>query len=132
MLLLQKRIICFGSPVRPITSLILGIVSLHPDVLEKGFHEVSRIPTDSKTTVIFDNLEEEILKTKIDGENNVEINAENKTLLFDDSANLEPKNIEVNVEHDYNEIETLSSGGSNLSRNGSVDPITSKLLFYDI
>ncbi|XP_055617086.1 late secretory pathway protein AVL9 homolog [Toxorhynchites rutilus septentrionalis] len=45
LLLLQKRIICFGSPVQPICALILGIVSLHPELLSEGFQEVACVKT---------------------------------------------------------------------------------------
>ncbi|XP_058818712.1 late secretory pathway protein AVL9 homolog [Topomyia yanbarensis] len=45
LLLLQKRVVCFGSPVQPICSLILGVVSLHPELLAKGFQEVACVKT---------------------------------------------------------------------------------------
>lgn len=41
LLLLQKRVVCFSSPVRPMCTLILGITSLMPRLLEKGFQEVA-------------------------------------------------------------------------------------------
>ncbi|XP_031629343.1 late secretory pathway protein AVL9 homolog [Contarinia nasturtii] len=41
LMLLQKRVVCFGSPVRPICTLILGILSLHPNLLESGFDEAA-------------------------------------------------------------------------------------------
>lgn len=43
--LLQRRIICFGSPVKPICSLIIGIASLHPLLIEKGFQQVACVRT---------------------------------------------------------------------------------------
>lgn len=45
LLLLQRRIICFGSPVKPMCSLILGIASLHPSLIEKGFQQVACVRT---------------------------------------------------------------------------------------
>lgn len=45
LLMLQKRIICFGSPVQPTCALILGVVSLHPELLPKGFQEVACVKT---------------------------------------------------------------------------------------
>lgn len=45
LLLLQKRVVCFGSPVQPICALILGVVSLHPELLTKGFQEVACVKT---------------------------------------------------------------------------------------
>lgn len=45
LLLLQKRVVCFGSPVQPICSLILGVVSLYPELLAKGFEEVACVKT---------------------------------------------------------------------------------------
>lgn len=41
LMLLQKRVVCFGSPVRPICSLILSIASLHPELLVQGFQQVA-------------------------------------------------------------------------------------------
>lgn len=43
--LLQKRVVCFGSPVRSMCALILGISSLIPRLLEKGFQEVACVRT---------------------------------------------------------------------------------------
>lgn len=45
LLLLQRRIVCFGSPVRPMCDLILSIASLHPQLLESGFREVACVKT---------------------------------------------------------------------------------------
>lgn len=45
LLLLQRRIVCFGSPVRPMCDLILSIASLHPQLLELGFREVACVRT---------------------------------------------------------------------------------------
>lgn len=45
LLLLQKRVVCFSSPVRPMCGLILGITSLLPRLLEKGFQEVACVRT---------------------------------------------------------------------------------------
>jgi Transport protein Avl9 len=41
LLLLQKRVICFGSPVRPVCNMIMSIISLHPQVIASGFQEVA-------------------------------------------------------------------------------------------
>lgn len=41
LMLLQKKVVCFGSPVRPTGALILGILSLHPNLLESGFDEAA-------------------------------------------------------------------------------------------
>ncbi|XP_035778446.1 late secretory pathway protein AVL9 homolog [Anopheles albimanus] len=43
--LLQKRVLYFGSPVHPTCSLILSIVSLHPELLSKGFQQVACVKT---------------------------------------------------------------------------------------
>uniref|UniRef100_A0A1Q3FWU8 UDENN domain-containing protein n=1 Tax=Culex tarsalis TaxID=7177 RepID=A0A1Q3FWU8_CULTA len=45
LLLLQKRVVCYGSPVQPICALILGVVSLHPGLLADGFQEVACVKT---------------------------------------------------------------------------------------
>uniref|UniRef100_A0A182TS55 UDENN domain-containing protein n=1 Tax=Anopheles melas TaxID=34690 RepID=A0A182TS55_9DIPT len=41
LLLLQKRVIFYGSPVHPTCALILGIASLHPELISKGFQQVA-------------------------------------------------------------------------------------------
>ncbi|XP_018800974.1 PREDICTED: late secretory pathway protein AVL9 homolog isoform X2 [Bactrocera latifrons] len=43
--LLQRRVVCFGSPVRGMCVLVLGIASLIPRLLEKGFQEVACVRT---------------------------------------------------------------------------------------
>lgn len=45
LLLLQRRIVCFGSPVRPMCEFILSIASLHPLLLESGFKQVACVRT---------------------------------------------------------------------------------------
>ncbi|XP_035900998.1 late secretory pathway protein AVL9 homolog [Anopheles stephensi] len=45
LLLLQKRVVCFGSPVHPTCALILGIASLHPELISKGFQQVACVKT---------------------------------------------------------------------------------------
>lgn len=45
LLLLQRRIVCFGSPVRPMCEFILSIASLHPFLLESGFKQVACVRT---------------------------------------------------------------------------------------
>lgn len=44
-MLLQRKVVCFGSPVRPNCSLILSILSLHPELLEHGFTEAACVQT---------------------------------------------------------------------------------------
>lgn len=36
LLLLEKRVLFYGSPVRPLCTTILSIISLHPHLLNKG------------------------------------------------------------------------------------------------
>jgi hypothetical protein len=36
LILLEKRVLCYGSPVRPLCATILSIISLHPHLLNKG------------------------------------------------------------------------------------------------
>lgn len=39
--LLEKRVIFFGSPVKPVCSLIIAITSLHPQLLTHGLNEAA-------------------------------------------------------------------------------------------
>lgn len=43
LILLQRKVVCFGSPVRPICSLILGILSLHPEMLDNGLEHSASV-----------------------------------------------------------------------------------------
>ena len=36
LLLIEKRVLFFGSPVKPVCATILSIISLHPQLLNKG------------------------------------------------------------------------------------------------
>jgi hypothetical protein len=36
LLLLEKRVLFFGSPVKPVCTMILSLISLHPQLLNKG------------------------------------------------------------------------------------------------
>ncbi|GAB0096347.1 late secretory pathway protein AVL9 homolog [Sergentomyia squamirostris] len=45
MMLLQKKVIIFGSPVRPICNLIIAVAALHPGQLMRGFRQVACIKT---------------------------------------------------------------------------------------
>lgn len=45
MMLLQRKVIIFGSPVRPICNLIVAVASLHPGQLTRGFRQVACIKT---------------------------------------------------------------------------------------
>lgn len=43
--LLQKRVIFFGSPVRPTCATIVGLMSLYPELMAEGFDEVFCVKT---------------------------------------------------------------------------------------
>lgn len=43
--LLQKRVIFFGSPVRPTCEMIVSIISLYPELMTEGFDEVFCVKT---------------------------------------------------------------------------------------
>lgn len=55
MMLLQKRVVCFGSPVRPNCSLILGILSMHPEMLANGFSQVTNVRYNTVLNSSIDN-----------------------------------------------------------------------------
>ncbi|XP_063707588.1 late secretory pathway protein AVL9 homolog [Culicoides brevitarsis] len=50
--LLQKRVIFFGSPVRPTCELIVSIASLFPELMTKGFDEVFCVKTSRSISPI--------------------------------------------------------------------------------
>lgn len=45
LMLLQRRVVCFGSPVRPVCALILGVAALHGQLLERGFGQTAYVRT---------------------------------------------------------------------------------------
>lgn len=64
--LLQKRVIFFGSPVRPMCVLILSIASLHPGLIEKGFGEVACVKTSRPMSPMPDFSESVLNKEVLD------------------------------------------------------------------
>lgn len=46
--MLEKRVIFFGSPVKPVCSLIIAITSLHPQLLTHGLNEAAISRTTSE------------------------------------------------------------------------------------
>lgn len=61
LMLLQKRVVFFGSPVRPVCALILGVGSLHAKLLESGFGQAACVRTSRPMSP---------MPTFQDGENN--------------------------------------------------------------
>lgn len=68
--LLQRRVVCFGSPVRGMCVLILGISSLIPRLLEKGFQEVACVRTSRPLSPMPDYTESLIKVDSGKGDNN--------------------------------------------------------------
>nr|XP_014097489.2 late secretory pathway protein AVL9 homolog [Bactrocera oleae]XP_014097490.2 late secretory pathway protein AVL9 homolog [Bactrocera oleae] len=65
--LLQRRVVCFGSPVRGMCVLVLGIASLIPRLLEKGFQEVACVRTSrplSPMPDFTDSIQQETVELK--------------------------------------------------------------------
>jgi hypothetical protein len=48
LLLLEKRTVFFGTPVRPVCTTILSIISLHPQLLNKGLGTGFEVIADEK------------------------------------------------------------------------------------
>ncbi|KRF82475.1 late secretory pathway protein AVL9 homolog isoform X1 [Drosophila virilis] len=83
LLLLQRRVVCFGSPVRGMCVLILGMASLIPRLLEKGFQEVACVRTSrplSPMPDFTDSLQREA-EAEAEAETDVVAEAEDLTLV---------------------------------------------------
>jgi hypothetical protein len=68
---MEKRVLFYGSPVKPLCTTILAIISLHPHLLNKGLcddFEPRITPTDNKN------------ETELPIENDVDENDANKPM----------------------------------------------------
>lgn len=89
LLLLQRRVVCFGSPVRGMCVLILGMASLIPRLLEKGFQEVACVRTSrplSPMPDFTDSLHREADETEVEPEVEPEVVPEAEDLTLVSSA----------------------------------------------
>lgn len=138
LILLERKIVCFGSPVRPVCSLILSIASLHPQIIEKGFSNVACVKTSrpmspmpdfssniSSSSEIGENYEKEIDEESCDiaeeGEEKLEEVGEEIKIIFDEKI----------VEESQSETEIGKRTDKNsLPRDVSVDAIASKFFLF--
>lgn len=86
LMLLQRRVVCFGSPVRPVCALILGLAALHGQLLERGFAQTAYVRTSRPISP---------MPTYQDTENNQDddLNEQNRS-----DKTIEVDNDNVNVE----------------------------------
>ncbi|KAH8386537.1 hypothetical protein KR093_001162 [Drosophila rubida] len=90
LLLLQRRVVCFGSPVRGMCVLILGMASLIPRLLEKGFQEVACVRTSrplSPMPDFTDSLQREA-EAEIEAETEAEAEAEVEAEIVPEAEDL--------------------------------------------
>ncbi|XP_020797750.1 late secretory pathway protein AVL9 homolog [Drosophila serrata] len=122
LLLLQRRVVCFGSPVRGMCVLILGMASLVPRLLEKGFQEVACVRTSrplSPMPDFTDSLQRE-----------AQAEAELGTVIATSSAGVPPATLEEQkltpdsataAEGEADELALVSSAASVGEEQGSGD-----------
>lgn len=125
--LLQKKIICFGSPVRPMCSLILGIASLHPLLIEKGFKQVACVRTSRPMSPMPDfSLTMPIEEKLID-------KAEEAKELNDEFSDEKPKTRVTIFQKQNNSNSVVELGKrsekNSIPRDASVDALACKLFY---
>lgn len=141
LLLLQRRVVCFGSPVRGMCVLILGMASLIPRLLEKGFQEVACVRTSrplSPMPDFTDSLQREAeAVAEADAETDVVAEAEDLTVVSsaasagsqccNSSGNTSPHTTPNSQSHDsscptttptHNELQRIDSTESGTSAGG--------------
>ncbi|XP_034490600.1 late secretory pathway protein AVL9 homolog [Drosophila innubila] len=88
LLLLQRRVVCFGSPVRGMCVLILGMASLIPRLLEKGFQEVACVRTSRPLSPMPDFTDSLQREADADVEVEVEVEAEAEVEVVPEAEDL--------------------------------------------
>lgn len=132
LILLQRKVVCFGSPVRPNCSLILSILSLHPDLLEHGLTEAACVQTSRPMSPMPD-----FTKTNDNEQHNNEEREDICEIEQEDSSYLERKvsvaetekhklSIFDNKETVRSSLDTGSDRRGLLPRDASVDTLASK------
>lgn len=112
MVLLQRKVICFASPVQSMCELIVSLASLHPQLLESGFQSVACVQTSKSQSP-----ELSVHPQKIEvGEDECKRNVE-------DEINLVPENVDHDVKQSLEGINQVP-----LSRETSVDALSAILL----
>lgn len=151
LLMLQKRVVCFGSPVRSMCGLILVISSLYPKLLEKGFKEVACVQTSRPmspmpdfSTAIDDNVEIKNDDSDNDNKKKLErISSEDKYEREETEINelIKQKNESDNtinsitteienvltMESKNQSVSNLNNDRNPLSRDASIDTLACKL-----
>lgn len=134
--LLQRRVVCFSSPVRNMCTLILGVASLFPKLMQKGFQEVACVRTSRPLSPMPD-----FSTTGKNRENNFQIttkDCDNETISETISNCMEPKGeivegIEKASEmYELNRADSIESDAkksdrNSLPRDASVDTLASTL-----
>ncbi|XP_033168477.1 late secretory pathway protein AVL9 homolog [Drosophila mauritiana] len=109
LMLLQRRVVCFGSPVRQMCVLILGMASLVPRLLEKGFQEVACVRTSRPLSPMPDFTDS--LQREAQAEAEAELEAVASVASATDEQKLTPE-CATAVEGEAEELALVSSAAS--------------------
>ncbi|EDW48773.1 GM17619 [Drosophila sechellia] len=109
LMLLQRRVVCFGSPVRQMCVLILGMASLVPRLLEKGFQEVACVRTSRPLSPMPDFTDS--LQREAQAEAEAELEAVASVASATDEQKLTPESATA-VEGEAEELALVSSAAS--------------------
>lgn len=109
LMLLQRRVVCFGSPVRQMCVLILGMASLVPRLLEKGFQEVACVRTSRPLSPMPDFTDS--LQREAQAEAEAELEAVASVAAATDEQKLTPESATA-VEGEAEELALVSSAAS--------------------
>ncbi|XP_060529324.1 late secretory pathway protein AVL9 homolog isoform X2 [Cylas formicarius] len=147
LLLLEKRVIFFKSPVLPLCTTILTLVSLFPELIDKGLHQSACIRLSRPMSPMPEFSDEETPVTTPTHEKSCFNDDSNKKIITDDNLTSESSayenhtnshNIENAIEitetttldkdeNETNGVCTVGDKNNSLRRDGSSDTITENI-----
>lgn len=119
--LLQRKVVCFGSPVRGMCSLILGISSLIPRLLEKGFQEVACVRTSRPLSPMPDYTDSLIKAGDCNSPKKTK-NESNKEA--EDDKDEGGDSVDKAIDKPVRKLSNASLASNKASENGSISPGT--------
>ncbi|KAJ6637557.1 Late secretory pathway protein AVL9 like [Pseudolycoriella hygida] len=124
LLLLQKRVICFASPVRPMCSLIMVVSSLFPELIQKGFDQVACVRTSRPISPMpnFDEKEKTVSPTPT-YDVSTTCDESSKTTKADGTKEISVDKVTTDETKDENKKQEKNS----LQREVSVDALSNNL-----
>ncbi|XP_050433560.1 late secretory pathway protein AVL9 homolog [Adelges cooleyi] len=122
LMLLERKVLFFYSPVRPLCSTILTLLSLHPGLVENGLKKSATVKPTHSTAVVFSVEQEEvvipIVSSKLQKNNIPNTSVSENILLSSDT-------IDDDMVH-------VSSFACNIPRDPSIDSLNEAAMQYNM